>query len=157
MSQPDSSSERRIIIDEDWKQKVEAEREAIRRQKAEKSKPVSDKEPSQAPFPEASFEYLLNMLGTQALLSLGVLPNPLTNRHEVNLAQAKLFIDLLQVLETKTQGNRTAEETEMLEGMLSELRLAFVNIHDAIVAQLGPELKNKVPPPPDGLSGMKIS
>ncbi|MCS7237369.1 MAG: DUF1844 domain-containing protein, partial [Thermoguttaceae bacterium] len=68
----------------------------------------------------------------------------------VSLAQAKLFIDLLGVLEEKTQGNRTPEETEMLQGMLDELRLAFVNIHDAIVAQLGPEFKGKTPPNPPG-------
>lgn len=150
MSQSEPSSERRIIIDEDWKQKVEAEREAIRRQQAEKARPATEQESAPPPFPEATFEYLLNMLGTQALLALGILPNPLTGRHEVNLAQAKLFIDLLGVLETKTQGNRTPQETEMLQAMLDELRLAFVNIYDAVAARLSGELKDRMPPPPPG-------
>jgi hypothetical protein len=146
MSGPESGPERRIIIDEDWKQKVEAEREAIRRQQMQKGEEEGEKPSAQARFPEATFDYLLNMLATQALLSLGVLPNPLTGRHEVNLAQAKLFIDLLGVLEEKTQGNRTPEETAMLQGMLDELRLAFVQVHDAIVAQLGPDFgKNPRP------------
>ena len=145
MNQSESPSERRIIIDEDWKAKEEAEREALRRQQAEKTQPGNQKQPGGVRFPEASFEYLMNMLGTQALLSLGVIPNPLTGRHEVNLAQAKLFIDLLGILEVKTQGNRTPEETEMLQGMLDELRLAFVNIHEAIVSQLGPDF-GKTPP-----------
>lgn len=153
MTNPSEPFERRIIIDEDWKQKVEAEREAIRRQQAGKAQAPPDREGGEVRFPEASFEYLLNMLGTQALLSLGVLPNPLTGRHEVSLAQAKLFIDLLGVLEEKTQGNRTPEETEMLQGMLDELRLAFVNVHDAIMAQLGPELKGKKPPGPPNAPG----
>ncbi|MCS7236905.1 MAG: hypothetical protein NZ899_01390, partial [Thermoguttaceae bacterium] len=67
MSNTSEPSERRIIIDEDWKQKVEAEREAIRRQQTQKAQMPSGKETPPPGFPEASFEYLLNMLGTQAL------------------------------------------------------------------------------------------
>jgi len=155
MSQSEPPAERRIIVDEDWKAKVEAEREALRRQQAEKAQPREQKKPAEGRVPEASFEYLLNMLGTQALLSLGVIPNPLTGRHEVNLAQAKLFIDLLGILEEKTQGNRTPEETEILQGMLDELRLAFVNIHEAIVSQLGPDFGKT--PPEGGPPEVKIS
>ena len=60
------------------------------------------------------------------MISLGVLPNPLSKKTEVQLPQAKYSIDMLEILQQKTEGNRTAEETEDFEAMLHQLRLAYV-------------------------------
>ncbi len=51
---------------------------------------------------------------------------PATNRPEIHLDEAKHFIDLLEMLDQKTAGNRTPEESQLLEDLLHELRLGFV-------------------------------
>ena len=49
-------------------------------------------------------------------------------RSEIHLDEAKHFIDMLEMLETKTAGNRSAEESQLLENVLHELRLGFVTL-----------------------------
>ena len=77
-------------------------------------------------LPPPSFSFLVATLAGQASITLGQLPNPITNKAEVNLEMAKHFIDTLAVLEEKTKGNLTADETALLEGALHQLRLAFL-------------------------------
>jgi hypothetical protein len=77
-------------------------------------------------MPPATLTLLLTSLGTQALMSLGQILNPMTNKAEVDLDQAQHCIDLLSMLEEKTAGNRTPEESQMLDGMLYELRMLFL-------------------------------
>ncbi|MFC1753476.1 DUF1844 domain-containing protein, partial [Thermoproteota archaeon] len=52
-------------------------------------------------------------------------PNPMTNKNEENLDQAKYLIDTLTMIQEKTKNNLTKEEGEMLEGMLYEFRMRF--------------------------------
>ena len=70
---------------------------------------------------------MANSLYLQATISLGLLPNPLSGKTEVKLSQAKHAIDTLEILQEKTTGNRTAEETADIEEMLHHLRLAYVS------------------------------
>jgi hypothetical protein len=77
-------------------------------------------------LPPASLSLLLTSLGTQALMALGQITNPLTNQAEVDRDQARHCIDLLGMLETKTAGNRTTEESRLLEELLYELRMLFL-------------------------------
>lgn len=85
-------------------------------------------------LPPPSFSFLVATLAGQASISLGQLPNPLSNKSEVNLEMAKHFIDTLTILEEKTKGNLTSDETAMLEGALHQLRLAFVEAQKKPVA-----------------------
>ena len=55
-------------------------------------------------------------------MALGLLPNPVTKKADVQLDQAKHAIDLLTMLQQKTEGNRTPEESGELEAALHELR-----------------------------------
>ena len=122
-------SEKKIIIDEDWKSQVEAEKEAARQ--AEKAKKPAENGPAvgdRGPLPPANLAFLISTLYLQGAMSLGLLPNPLTKKHDVQLEQAKHSIDLLAVLQQKTEGNRTPEESDELEAALHELRLAFVEM-----------------------------
>jgi len=66
------------------------------------------------------------MLAHSALVHLGETPDPETGGGSADLAQAKFSIDLLRLLKTKTEGNRTPEETNLLEGILYDLQLRFV-------------------------------
>jgi hypothetical protein len=76
--------------------------------------------------PPATFEFLVHTLFTQALMALGRIPNPITKQSLRNPATAKHFIDTLAMLEEKTTGNRTTEESRMLEEIQHQLRMMFV-------------------------------
>ncbi|MEX2310800.1 MAG: DUF1844 domain-containing protein [Pirellulales bacterium] len=121
--------EKKIIIDEDWKSQVQAEKEA-----AAKSQPASspeqaataEPEAGDVPMPPASFELLLTMLATEALVALGQLPHPITGKPHVQRNQATYLIDMLDVLRNKTQGNLNPGEEHLIESLLHQLRLVFV-------------------------------
>ena len=77
-------------------------------------------------FPEASFMTLIFSLYTHAQITLGVIPDPMTQQMYKDLEQAKYNIDLLDVLKEKTRGNLTKEEEHTLEQMLYEVRMAYI-------------------------------
>ncbi len=71
-------------------------------------------------------------LASTAAIHFGDLPDPLSGtRAEPNLEGAAQMIEILMLLEQKTRGNLTAEERQMLEQVLYELRLRFVKATDA--------------------------
>jgi len=72
------------------------------------------------------FVELIMMQAQQAAMFLGRMPNPQSGEPQVNLEYARLFIDQLEMLQEKTKGNLSKEETQVLSGVLSDLRLAFV-------------------------------
>ncbi len=65
---------------------------------------------------------------TQAMVGLGVLADPVEGKPVPHLDFARHQIDMLGVLQEKTKGNLTQEETEMLEGSLHQLRMMFITI-----------------------------
>lgn len=69
--------------------------------------------------------FVLSMSQT-ALLNMGCGPNPETGKVECDLKSARCTIDILEVLQEKTKGNLTGEEERILERILTELRLMFV-------------------------------
>jgi Domain of unknown function (DUF1844) len=88
--------------------------------------------PPQASEPQATaaegmdFASFVISLGTQAFMHLGDIPNPMTQQREKELPAAKQMIDLLGILQTKTQGNLTADEERLLQQLLLDLRLRYV-------------------------------
>ncbi len=66
------------------------------------------------------------MQAQNAALFLGQIPNPQTGQAEVNLEVARMFIDQLVMIQEKTRGNLTSEETTVLRNALSSLQMAFV-------------------------------
>jgi hypothetical protein len=65
-------------------------------------------------------------LGSSALVHLGEIEHPETAEAKENMLLARQTIDLLAMLEVKTRGNLTAEETRFLSDLLADLRLKFV-------------------------------
>jgi hypothetical protein len=124
----------RIVVDTDWKAQVEAEKERLRRQEQTKRPAASEAGKGEAamgeegPLPPASFPLLVTTLANQAIIALGQAPHPITGKREVHLDQARHFIDTLGVLEAKTQGNLTPDESAMIEGILHDLRMIFVSV-----------------------------
>jgi len=72
------------------------------------------------------FIELVMMQAQQAAMFLGQLPGPDGQRLEPNLGYARMFIDQIEMLQEKTRGNLSNEETQMLTSVLSDLRLAFL-------------------------------
>ena len=116
-------NEPKIIVDDDYKSQVEAEKEALRKKEEEDAK----NEPEQNLFPEASFSSHLSMLATQAIAALGQLPDPASGKPTINKPFAKHIIDTISVLEEKTKGNLTDEESQMLDSLLHQLRMAYMS------------------------------
>lgn len=80
-----------------------------------------------ADIPPPSFPVLVSMFSTQAAVALGMIPHPMTKQQSVEIPLAKHFIGMLTVLEEKTKGNLSSEESTFLERTLHQLRLAFVD------------------------------
>ena len=80
-----------------------------------------------AALPAVDFHTFVLSLGSSALLHLGELEPPDGGEPEKDLALAKHTIDILTMLETKTRGNLTAAEEKLMESLLYDLRLRYVN------------------------------
>ena len=76
--------------------------------------------------PPLSFSSFLFSLGTSALMLMGEQLSPDQPSTQVNLPQAKEIVEILSILETKTQGNLTAEEATVMKDMLYTLRMKYV-------------------------------
>ncbi len=76
---------------------------------------------SDASVPQATFLNFLSGLGAQGLIQVGAMPNPLTGARVANPAFARYTLELLQVLQEKTAGNRTPEEDKYLTTMITDL------------------------------------
>jgi len=77
-------------------------------------------------FPEAEFLSFISGLAAQTLMQLGEIENPLEKKKAVNLQAARYSIDLIAMLQEKTEGNLTDEEKSYLGAVLNDLRLRFV-------------------------------
>ncbi len=113
-------SDKKIIVDDDWKSEAKREKERLAEETA---KPES--------LPQPSFAELVNLIVMQALAGLGMLAGPGGERIPPNIEVAKHFIDLLQMLEDKTKGNLTPEEKGLLDQVLYETRMSFVQLAGA--------------------------
>ena len=75
---------------------------------------------------EVNFLNYVTSLGFQAMIFMGEVPNPVTNKVEKHLIQAKFLIDTLGMLKEKTAGNLTEQENELLENSVYELQMRYV-------------------------------
>jgi len=84
--------------------------------------------PGHDPASSAHFQNLVVNLARQAAANLGAARHPLTGQIEVDLEGAQQMIELLQSLRQKTQGNLTADETDLLEGLIGDLQMQYVAV-----------------------------
>ena len=82
------------------------------------------------PLPAPSLLTLVTGLAAQAMMSLGIFPNPIDGQTRILLHQGKHFIDTIAMLSDKTAGNQTPEETKTFENVLHELRMIYVAAQD---------------------------
>ena len=86
------------------------------------------------------------MHAQNAALFLGQIPNPKSGEPEVNLDLARMFIDQLAMIQEKTRGNLTNEETKVLSNALSNLQMAYVEIAKEQPKGAAPETPEAAPP-----------
>ena len=123
-------------IDDDWKRQVQAEKQKLKLENAEKKELLDDNERN-------AYLNMLQSMIAQVQMNLGLMPNPMTNQREVDPGQAQMIIDFLSAISKKTQENQTSEEKQLLGKPLSDLKLMY----SQILAQYG-TAETKVSNPP---------
>jgi hypothetical protein len=107
-------TDRRIFADEKGTARVE-------------EPPPAPGKPPQAPeIPTVDFHTFVLSLGSSALMNLGELERPGAGAAAKDLPMAKHTIDILAMLQDKTRGNLTPDEDKLLDSLLYDLRLRFV-------------------------------
>jgi hypothetical protein len=130
----DEPADRKIVVDEDWKSKVAAEKQVAATsppqqqppQRPEPSKEPTPPEATAAHRPDLHFMVLVSMLADQAMFALGKRPDPTAGHPVVRPDVAQQYIDILAMIEVKTKGNLTADEAGVLSDLLHQLRMLFV-------------------------------
>jgi hypothetical protein len=79
----------------------------------------------------AGFLSFIMSIASNAASALGMMEHPVTHQREVDVELGKHWIDVLGMLQKKTQGNLTSKEQQMLEGLLSDLRMQYVSLVNA--------------------------
>jgi hypothetical protein len=135
----------KIIVDEDWKGQAQAEKERLAREQEGRAQhepagqaaatpqgtPSPGEAASRGPLPPATLSTLVSQLMHQAMFGLGAMAHPISGKAEVRLEEAKFAIDLLGVIEEKTAGNRTSDESQLIDEVLHELRMMYVHVQSS--------------------------
>lgn len=132
---PMSDDAGKLHIDSDWKAQAQAERQRLA-EEAEKKKAAAAASGSGADgassgggmgqLPPATFDTLLQVTAQEALFALGAVADPRTGRTMMNLDVARFQIDMLAMLEEKTKGNLSEEESKTMATTLYELRQMYI-------------------------------
>ena len=83
------------------------------------------------PLPGGDFRLFIQKLGYQALISMGIVENPLTKLRDTNLGMAKGVIDDLRMLRDKSRGNLEDDEQQHLDAVIGDLQKHFVALSEA--------------------------
>ena len=89
-------------------------------------RPTGPQSPGE-PSPTVQFNAFVVSLASTAFIHLGELADPVTGRNETNLDGARQMIDILDMLREKTRGNLDPAETELMNGVLYELKLKYAS------------------------------
>ncbi|HYJ91261.1 MAG TPA: DUF1844 domain-containing protein [Pyrinomonadaceae bacterium] len=91
----------------------------------------------------ASFVNFLSTLATNAAAALGAVPHPATGKRTLDLDTGKYWLDVLGMLRDKTNGNLHKEESRLLEGLLADLRMQYVQLVRATEEKLKQQAAKK--------------
>ena len=87
-----------------------------------------DASSSKTHLPPVDFSNLIISLSTSALIHLGEVPDPVTNKQDKNIEMARHTIDIIEMLKDKTKGNFTESECKLIDAVLFDLRMRYVSI-----------------------------
>ena len=130
MTEEEKKEQKKIIVDEDWKQEAQKEKEILAAQEQAEKKEAEKQKPTRGPLPKGDFAALVSMLVTQALFALGMLEveGQEGQKKEPDLHIAKYNIDMLEALKEKSKGNLTEQEEKVLKNTLNQIRMAYVKV-----------------------------
>jgi len=122
--------DRRVFAqgDQDQETTEESAKSSQEEVKASESEEATAPEEDKTDFqlPKINFATFVFSLNSSVLLQLGLIDDPATDKKTKNLPLAKQTIDILSMLEEKTQGNLTKDEETMLKNILYDLRMLYV-------------------------------
>ncbi len=95
--------------------------------------------PREAPKDSLAFKQLIGFLAQNAEMVLRGFPDPRTGRAMLDIESLRQIIDMIEGLKEKSEGNRTAEESEILTQLLGDLKYTFVQVQAQAAA---PAMKN---------------
>lgn len=127
MAEEKSKDEKKIIIDEDWKQEAKKEKDILAAQEETEQKDEQQKQ-QRGPLPKGDLAALISMLATQAFFSMGAFKIEGQKDHEPDLELARYNIDMLETLEEKSKGNLSEQEEKVLKDALNQVRMAYVKL-----------------------------
>jgi hypothetical protein len=82
----------------------------------------------QVPLPGGNFRLFITRLSYQAMMSLGILENPITNTRQTQLHSARMLIDDLIMIQDKTSSNLDPDEHEHMEKIVRDLEHVYGQI-----------------------------
>ncbi len=91
----------------------------------------------------ASFINFLSTLATNAAAALGAMPHPVTGQRSLDLESGKYWLDILGMLREKTKGNLHPQEARLLDGLLGDLRMQYVQLVRATEERLKQQAAQK--------------
>ena len=106
--------------------KEEKEESQIKEEEKVKETPGEEVSAQEGPLPEIDFTNFILSLSTSALVQLGEIKDPFTQKSAKNLPLAKQTIDLIGMLKEKTKGNLSPDEAKIIEYVLYDLRMKYV-------------------------------
>lgn len=120
-------------VDESWKEQAEKEKQAAPQAAAQAKPAAAQEKPQLEPadeqegMPQARFDLFVSGLAMEALIALGDMPHPVSRKQAVNLHQAKYLVDVLGIIEEKTRGNLSVDESKLIQDALYQLRMRYLS------------------------------
>ncbi len=116
-----------VVKDKRFSAKKEETQEPLAKEEVATEGAADEEVSSQkGPLPEIDFTHFIFSISTSALIQLGEVQDPFTQKIAKNLPLAKQTIDLIGMLKEKTKGNLTPEEGKLIESILYDLRMRYV-------------------------------
>jgi len=116
----------RRSFDEQGELKKGMDEEERAKEEPQQKPPGRDRDRELPPLPEVTFSSLIFSLSSTAFLHLGEIPDPATGEKRKDLPLAKHVIDTIGMLKEKTEGNLTKDEKQLVDNILTDLRLRYV-------------------------------
>ena len=119
--------DKRIFAPEgEEKEEKKKERKEEKREEPKQEEKIREEKEEIPPLPEVTFSTFIYSLSTSALVHLGEIAEPTTQQMAKNLPLAKQTIDILGLLQDKTKGNLAEDEENLLNSILYDLRMRYV-------------------------------
>ena len=125
-----------IVAEQERERQQEAKKEAVAAPAPAASPAEETKTPPvETPKRSAPFENLIRMLGSNGAMVLGGYTDPRTGQPVIDPDAARELIDMLDAMHEKTKGNLAPEEDTLLLDLLGKLKMAYVEVNQALAAQ----------------------